>query len=240
MDINGKTIGEIAVSVPSAIRVFEHWKIDYCCHGNRSIPEACASAGVTVEELLEAIGDPRDADAARDWSNESLTTLQRFIIDTHHVYTRETLETVKQLANKVAFRHGANHPEMNTVRELVDHLYNDLFPHMMKEEQVLFPYVEQLESNPDGPPPFFGSVKNPIRMMMMEHEAVADILAALQTATHHYELPPDACISFRALYEQLSALEADLHQHIHLENNVLFPRADALESGVCDGVTCVY
>ena len=240
MDINGKTIGEIAVAVPSAIRVFEQWKIDYCCHGNRSVPEACASAGVTVDELLEAIGDPRDTEESRDWSNEPLIALQRFIVDTHHVYTRETLETVRQLAHKVATRHGVNHPEMEQVRGLVDQLYNDLFPHMMKEEQVLFPYVEQLESNPDGPPPFFGTVKNPIRMMMMEHEAAADILAALQTATNHYELPPDACISFRALYEQLSALEADLHQHIHLENNVLFPRAAALESGVSDGVTCVY
>ena len=240
MDINGKTIGEIAVTVPSAIRAFEHWKIDYCCHGNRSIPEACASAGVTVAELLEAIGDPRSTDDTRDWSSESLTTLQRFIVDTHHVYTRETLETVRQLADKVAMRHGANHPEMESVRGLVDQLYDDLFPHMMKEENVLFPFIEQLESNPDGPPPFFGTVNNPIRMMMMEHEAAADILAALQITTNHYELPPDACISFRALYEQLSALEADLHRHIHLENNILFPRAAALESGVRDDVACVY
>lgn len=240
MDINGKTIGEIAVTVPSAIRVFEQWQIDYCCHGNRSVPEACATAGVTVEELLEAIGEPRENDDARDWSSDSLVALQNFIVDTHHVYTRETLETVKQLAEKVASRHGAHHPEMNTVRDLVGELYADLFPHMMKEEQVLFPYVAELEANPDAARPFFGTVQNPIRMMMMEHEAVAGILAALQKATNHYALPEDACISFRALYEQLTALEQDLHRHIHLENNVLFPRAAALESGVPDGVSCIY
>jgi len=230
MDINGKTIGELAVSIPNAIRVFERHKIDYCCHGNRSIGEACATAGVTVSEVLDEIASTRDTDETRDWSKEPLTAMQTFIIDTHHVYTRETLETVRLLADKVASRHGSNHPETETVRTLVEQLYNDLFPHMMKEEQVLFPYITQLETNPDGPPPFFGSVERPIRMMMMEHEAAAEVLVALRFATGEYKLPNDACISFRALYEQLAALEHDLHRHIHLENNVLFPRAAELEA----------
>jgi regulator of cell morphogenesis and NO signaling len=239
MDTNGKTIGEMAVSIPNAIRVFERHKIDYCCHGNRSVGEACAAAGVTVSELLEEIGGTRNTDETRDWSKQPLIALQTFIVDTHHVYTRETLETARLLADKVASRHGAHHPETETVRTLVEQLYNDLFPHMMKEEQVLFPYIAQLETNPGGPPPFFGSVERPIRMMMMEHEAAAEILAALRVATNEYALPEDACISFRALYEQLSALEQDLHRHIHLENNVLFPRAAAMETEARN-VICTY
>ena len=243
MDINGKTIGELAVSIPNAIRVFERYKIDYCCHGNRSVGEACAAAGVTVGEVLEEIGSTRNTDETRDWTRdwlgEPLTALQTFIIDTHHVYTRETLETVRLLADKVAGRHGAHHPETETVRSLVEQLYNDLFPHMMKEEQVLFPYITQLETNPDCPAPFFGSVERPIRMMMLEHEAAAEILAALRFATNEYMLPEDACMSFRALYEQLAALEHDLHRHIHLENNVLFPRAAEMEAEARN-VVCTY
>src|SRR6185436_20133524 len=122
------------------------------------------------------------------------------------------------------------------VKALAAKLSDDLFPHMIKEEQVLFPYVEQMERAIDGgfdlPDSCFGTVRNPIRMMMMEHDAVAEILAALRMATDDYTLPDDACISFRALYEQLMALEEDLHRHIHLENNLLFPRAAAMEEKV--------
>ena len=176
--------------------------------------------------------------------NETITALQTYIVETHHIYTRETLETVRQLADRVADRHGANHPEVAVVRDLVLQLCGDLFPHMMKEEQLLFPYIEQLETATlagfPAPQPFFGTVKNPIRMMMMEHDAAEEILASLRKTTNDYALPDDACISFRALYEQLAALEQDLHRHIELENDVLFPRAAAMESEVREDVVCVY
>ena len=223
-----KTIGQLAIEEPRAIPVMEKLSIDYCCHGNRSVEEACSDAGIAVEELLRAIGGaPADMEA-RDWSKSSLAELQQFIVDTHHAFTRDMLGVVQQLAAKVADRHGASHPEVLAVRTTVGKLVADLMPHMMKEEQILFPYVEQLEAG-DSEPPFFGSVEMPIRMMMMEHDAVAELLATLRSVTNAYKLPGDACISFRALYERLQDLDQDLRRHIHLENNVLFPRAAELE-----------
>lgn len=226
--MNTKTIGQLAIEEPKAIAVLEKLSIDYCCHGNRLVDEACKDAGITVAELLQAIGGAAPAET-RDWSSSSLKDIQQFIIETHHVFTREMLATVNQLAAKVADRHGPNHPEVLRVRRFVEQLVADLMPHMMKEEMVLFPYIEELEGG-DAGPSCFGSVQNPIRMMMMEHEAAAEILTQLRTTTNNYTLPGDACISFRALYERLQDLELDLHRHIHLENNVLFPRAAELES----------
>src|SRR6185369_1087076 len=225
-----KSIGELALEIPHAIAVLERWKIDYCCHGQRSVAEACADAGLTTAELMQAIGETPVTDDARDWSGESLETLQQYIIDTHHVFTRQAMETVNVLSEKVARRHGPHHPEVLRVREIVIALINDLEPHMMKEEVVLFPYVAAMERG-EEPSHCFGTVKNPVRMMMLEHDAVGGLLRDLREATGDYALPDDACLSFRALYERLVELELDLHKHIHLENNVHFPRAVALEDG---------
>ena len=229
IDVHSKTIGELALELPNAIPVMERWQIDYCCHGKRTVADACRDAGVSTTELLAELGAPREKVGA-DWEAVPIVELQRYIVDTHHVYTRQAIETVTILAEKVAARHGANHPEVLEVRDCVFELANDLMPHMMKEEQILFPYVEALETGgPMGS--CFGTVANPIRVMTMEHEAVGHILRKLRSASSQYALPPDACLSYRALYERLADLEADLHQHIHLENNVHFPRALALENG---------
>jgi len=230
MNTQTKSIGELALEVPHAIAVLERWRIDYCCHGQRSVAEACADAGVTPDELMREIGTTPVVDEARDWSGESLETLQRYIIDTHHVFTRQAMETVNVLSEKVANRHGNGHPEVLRVRELVVALCNDLEPHMMKEEVVLFPYVAAMERGEQAPN-CFGTVRNPVRMMMLEHDVVGGLLRDLREATGDYALPDDACLSFRALYERLIELELDLHKHIHIENNVHFPRAVALEDG---------
>ena len=229
MDINieTKTIGELALEAPYAIAVMENWKIDYCCRGHQSVAEACRNAGVTPIELLTAIGDPR-VHQSPDWETKSLTDLQTYIVDVHHTYTRRTLETIDMLSEKVANRHGGNHAEVLSVRRIFENLANELMPHMMKEEQILFPYVEELE-NDGQPSSCFGTIANPIRQMLFEHETAGELLRNLRTTTNGYALPPDACLSFRALYERLTDLERDLHQHIHLENNLLFPRALRLE-----------
>ena len=226
-----KTIGQLAIEEPKAIAVLEKLGIDYCCHGGRSVDETCSEAGISVEELLQAIGGAAGEASARDWSRASLRELQAYIVKTHHVFTRNMLATLTQLSAKVAARHGEHHPNVLRVQALVGQLANDLLPHMMKEEQVLFPYIEALEAGEEYAS-CFGSVRNPIRMMMMEHDAAADLLVELRKATSDYSLPGDACISFRALYERLHDLEQDLHRHIHLENNVLFPRAIALEASL--------
>ncbi len=238
MEINPttKSIGELALEVPQAIGILEKWQIDYCCKGGRSIEEACAAAGVAVSELMLEIGGGRNTDEARQWQNEPLKALKDHIVETHHVFTRDIMETIRQLSDKVATRHGANHPEVVQLQKIVHDMADDLIPHMLKEEQVLFPYIEQLEAavgrSEEPPVPFFGTVRNPVRMMMAEHDAVGDLLRQARSTTNDYSLPGDACLSFRALYERLNDVEQDLHQHIHLENNVLFPRAASMEEGV--------
>lgn len=238
MEINPtmKTVGELALEVPNAINVLEKWKIDYCCHGSRSIAEACATAGVDVSQLLDEIGPSRGAAAGDEWSSATLGSLVQHVVNTHHTFTRDILGTVTLLSDKVAARHGSNHPEVLKVNEIVSVIYADLIPHMLKEEQVLFPYIESMEraaaAGDEPPVPFFGTVQRPIQMMMMEHETVGELLVQIRQVTNDYALPGDACLSFRALYERLIDLENDLHVHIHLENNLLFPRAAAMEGSV--------
>jgi regulator of cell morphogenesis and NO signaling len=230
IDAGTKTIGQLALEVPQAIPILEKWGIDYCCRGHYTIEDACRAAGVAAGDLLSALEPPRD-EATWDWSAKSLVELVQYILETHHAYTRQAIETVTLLSEKVAARHGSNHAEVLNVRGLVVALVNDLEPHMMKEEQILFPYVEALETG-EVSSSCFGTVANPIRVMMMEHESVGEILVELRRVTSGYALPEDACLSFRALYERLADLEQDLHRHIHLENDVLFPRALQLEASV--------
>jgi regulator of cell morphogenesis and NO signaling len=225
---NANTIGELAVAMPEAIPVLERLGIDYCCHGEQRVQSACSAAGITADELLQLIGTAEKAPEGRTWETEAIGGLIHYIVDTHHVYTRQALQTLQKLAEKVRNAHGANHPELLVVERLVAELAAELIPHMLKEEQVLFPFVEKLERG-NAPVPFFGTVQNPIRMMMLEHETAGEKLLELRSLTMDYELPAEACTSYKALFARLIELEADLHQHIHLENNILFPRALDLE-----------
>jgi regulator of cell morphogenesis and NO signaling len=171
---------------------------------------------------------------ARDWRAENLTSMAASIVAIYHAYTREELQTLTPLANKVLSVHGERRPELAEVVALVADLTNDLLPHMLKEEQVLFPYVSQLEAatEADQPPPapFFGTVKNPVRMMMLEHDRVAELLDRLRAATADYAAPESACFSYLELYRRLAELELRTHEHVHVENNIYFPRAVALEA----------
>jgi regulator of cell morphogenesis and NO signaling len=234
-----KTIGELALEVPGAITVLERLKIDYCCHGGRSIAEACTDAGIRPDDLIAQIGDSACVTDEERWPTASLIELQEHIVATHHLFTREILDTILLLSKRVADRHGERHPEVLSVRQIALALFEDLIPHMLKEEQVLFPYVELLEraekANAPAPMPFFGTVRNPIAMMMAEHENAGGMLLRLRQVTSDYTLPPDACLNFRALYERLIDLERGLHRHIHLENNVLFRRAAELEAKTVPG-----
>src|SRR5512140_2241124 len=166
----------------------------------------------------------------RAWERETLTALIGFIVETHHAVTRDAIAALPPLAAKVRAQHGDVHPETRVVESLVTRLVEDLGPHLLKEEKILFPYVESLQGATRGES-CFGTVQNPIRMMMREHESVGEILAEMRSVTGRYVLPPDACASFQALYAGLKDLEADLHRHIHLENDILFPGAVALEEG---------
>lgn len=229
------TIAELAVAMPKAIPVLEKLGIDYCCNGGQTIEGACRASGITAEELLQLIdAAPAPAIESRTWDHEPLSEVIRFIVDTHHRYTREALAMLRPLAAKVAERHGPAHAELREIETLVHELADELIPHMLKEEQILFPYANALEDaallgNEEPPVPFFGSARNPVRMMMLEHEAAGAKLLEIRTLTKNFELPAEACTSYRALFAALQELEQDLHRHIHLENNILFPRTIELE-----------
>ncbi len=224
-----ETIASLAIANPGIIPELERMGIDYCCGGAVPVDEACRRAGVdpaAVRALATAPPDPKE----RAWDKEPLSALVQHILDTHHVFTRRAIAALPPLAAKVKARHGGNHPETASVETLVVRLAEDLAPHMMKEEQILFPYVIALEAGELGEG-CFGTVRNPIRVMMAEHDAAGELLLELRAVTNGYAPPADACPSYQALYAGLRDLEADLHRHIHLENNVLFPGAVALEEG---------
>jgi regulator of cell morphogenesis and NO signaling len=238
MITTGMTVRDIAIELPQATRLFEKLKIDYCCGGNRPLADACASAGVDVDNMMEMLAEVTqstspDGLSALDFQNVSLTELITHILDTHHVFTKAEMERLQSLAGKVLAAHGSNHPELVHLDELFARLCADLKPHMFKEEQILFPYIlamteaaGQKRAAPFAP---FGTVNNPIRMMMMEHDTAGEILREMRALTSDYKVPPDACISYQTLYQALENFEKDLHQHIHLENNILFPKALELE-----------
>jgi regulator of cell morphogenesis and NO signaling len=234
------TVKQIALQVPNSTRLFESLKIDYCCGGNQPLAQACATAGIDVDDVMKMLAGGVQAGEAKDTSvdfqNASLPDLITHIVDTHHVFTKSETVRLEALAAKVIAAHGANHPELIKLGALVTRLSGDLAPHMFKEEQILFPFILAMTRAADNNrmPPFapFGTVNNPIRMMMSEHDAAGEILRELRTLTSDYRVPADACISYRTLYEALEHLEKDLHQHIHLENNILFPKALDLENAL--------
>lgn len=231
-----ETVRELAIEMPNATRIFEKLKIDYCCGGGQPLNEACVAAGLSVEDvisMLEEAGRKDENQEAVNFQDAELGNLMRYIADKHHTFTRDEIERLTALIEKVCNAHGQNHPELSNIQSLFRDLSNDLTPHMFKEERILFPYIAELEraasaGRPPVPPPF-GTVRNPVRMMMMEHDAAGDILRKFREASANFTTPPDACISYQTLYRALEAFEQDLHQHIHLENNILFPRAVKIE-----------
>jgi regulator of cell morphogenesis and NO signaling len=239
--INSETsVKEVALHVPESTRLFEQLKIDYCCGGNQPLSEACASAGLdvgTVMEMLDEVAQSGSQDTnVWDGQNASLPELIEHILNTHHVFTKSEMARLEALTGKVIEAHGQNHPELVHLGELFEQLCSELTPHMFKEEQVLFPYILAMSraSDKNQPGPFapFGTVNNPVRMMMKEHDTAGEILRELRAVTADYKVPPDACVSYQTLYQALENFERDLHQHIHLENNLLFPKALDLEKAL--------
>ncbi len=231
-----KTVGELALENPAATRVFEKLGIDYCCGGGQTLEQACQAAHVSVNEVAASLAASQAASTIapdRNWQAEPLSELLAHIRSTHHVFTREEIARLGPLFDKVCSVHGENHPELLRLRETFNGLAEELTTHLMKEEMVLFPYILRMEEavvakEPVLPPPF-GSVRNPVAMMMNEHDGAGSALRSMREIGNGYAAPADACISFQTLYQALAAFEADLHQHIHLENNVLFPRAIEME-----------
>lgn len=248
-----RTVRELAVELASATRVFEKLGIDYCCGGHRTLTAACELANVSVTaavtslEVAESI--MQGSRAAKDWSREPLADVIQHIVNTHHGYIREELPRLEALLSKVSAKHGASHPELGGVSTIFEAVKDELMLHLVKEEQVLFPYIIRLEeaslAGEMVPPAMFGSVQNPIQMMEKEHDGVGDAFRRMRALTRDFLVPSGGCMSYQELYRGLTAFEADLHQHIHLENNILHVRALAMEGGrvpqgqsKCSPATC--
>jgi regulator of cell morphogenesis and NO signaling len=233
-----RTVRELALEFPQATRVFERLGIDYCCGGNKSLEEACASRNLSVDEVLHSLACVESAGANlkdRNWQAEPLADLIAHINGAHHKYTREEIARLGPLLEKVCSVHGQNHLELLEIRARFQGLAEELSTHMMKEEMVLFPYIARMEQakvqGEPVPAPPFGTVQNPVAVMVHEHDSAGEALRAMRQLSGGYTPPDDACVSYRTLYKALADFEADLHQHIHLENNILFPRAIEMERG---------
>lgn len=228
-----ETIAEMVRDQPLRANVFERHQIDYCCNGKRSLEEVCAERGLDPEQLRAELNAAPPADASESVAMESLAELADYIVERHHAYLRTNLPSIAQKAQRVVAVHGGHHEFLAELERVFQGLSSELTQHMMKEEMVLFPLIgrmEKAEQEGQAPPPApGGSVQNPIRMMEHEHDDAGRDLKSMRELTLNFEPPAGACNTFRALYAQLEDLERDLHTHIHLENNILFPRAAELE-----------
>jgi regulator of cell morphogenesis and NO signaling len=232
-----QTVREIALGQPTSIRVFEYYGIDYCCNGRKPLAEACAASNLEVDAVLAALENAAKGSVptAEEWSQTSLEKLSGHIVAAHHTYVKRELPRLAVLAEKVVRRHGDTQAELPLIQTKLAQLDEELSQHLLKEEAVLFPYVVKLEralktgnAMPHG---CFGTVANPIAMMTAEHKTAHALLAEIHQLSNHYATPIGACPTYHAFYDGLEEFEEDLHQHIHLENDILFPRAMQLETG---------
>ncbi|HVJ09012.1 MAG TPA: iron-sulfur cluster repair di-iron protein [Acidisarcina sp.] len=232
------TVREIALEEPSSIRVFEHFGIDYCCGGRVPLANACAELQLPLEDVLKQLDESRGqqpADNPSRWQTAPLAELTEYIVRTHHERVNRETPRMIALANKVAAKHGPGNPNLLRIEELTYQIDEEMRSHQGKEEQVLFPYIQKLEAASTGgaaPRAGFGSISFPIQMMLREHDSAGAITAEFRSLSNGYQTPPGACPTYHALFDALREFEEDLHRHVHLENNILFPRAIELEASL--------
>lgn len=225
-----RTVGELVAERPGRSRVFQDFKIDFCCQGGRTLREACERRGVALESVLEQLEAEQHSNKAPDFNPAELppTQLADFIVKKHHTFLRQELPRLHMMAERVAHVHGGHTPSLATIFEVFQGMEEELMSHMAKEEQVLFPAIRALEAGQ----PSFGPLDGPIACMRHEHEDAGAALAEMRALSHDYSPPMEACNTYRALFAGLQDLEEDLHRHIHLENSILFPAAQQLAGAV--------
>ena len=239
MTATTQTVREIALEQPTAVRVFEQFGIDYCCGGRKPLAEACAARNLEIDSVLAALeeAEKKPGIEIENWADKSLESLSSHIVAKHHAYVKRELPRLAQLAEKVVNRHGSTKPELLEIANALMQLDEELTEHLAKEEAILFPYISALEQSVSlgaaRPNNCFGAVANPIAMMTQEHDAAGSLLSEIRRLSGDFTTPEDACPTFHAFYDGLREFEQDLHQHIHLENNILFPRAIELENSTC-------
>jgi regulator of cell morphogenesis and NO signaling len=224
------TLAEVVTRDLSLARELERFGLDYCCGGAKTIAEACASRGLDADKVLDHLEAASVRSAPAAWSTMGIAELVDHLESTHHRYLWDELPRLCALADKVLSVHGRNHPELREIRDLVAAIRAELEPHMLKEERVLFPMIRELAQASQLPTFHCGSVRNPIAMMIIEHEEVGALLARLRAYADGYFVPLDGCRSYAALFAALAQLEDDTHLHVHKENNVLFPAVERVEA----------
>jgi regulator of cell morphogenesis and NO signaling len=217
------TLGDLVTAHPQLTRELERRGLDYCCGGRRTLADACATRGLDAEVTANELADCVTDEPAPDWSAMGLTDLVDHLETTHHRYLWDELPRLSALVAKIVSVHGGRHPELARVEACFEEIRHDLEPHLVKEEQVLFPMIRALDSAVESVSFHCGTLRNPISVMLREHDAVGDLLARLRQVTDGYQPPADGCASYLACYAGLADLESDTHLHIHKENNLLFP-----------------
>lgn len=232
-----KTIASLVTENIKTAHIFKKYGIDFCCGGGITIEKACLKNGVNYNDLQidlqNVIASPNNSYNYDSWD---LSFLVKHIENIHHTYVEQSIPLIIQYAEKVAKVHGHHYTEVVEVLQLFYEVANELMEHMKKEEVILFPYIHQLLSIKNGNEemgiPHFKTVNNPIEVMQNEHENAGEIFKIIANLTNNYNPPKEACNTFRALYAKLEEFEQDLHLHIHLENNILFPKAIELEKSI--------
>lgn len=233
-----ETLGQIAAKDVSKALIFKKYGLDFCCGGKKTVKQACVEKGLDITKVEHELqlADSMPALAQHNYNEWSLDFLADYIVNIHHNYVRKSLPEIKVSAEKVMKAHGEAHPELFRLHQLVEEVNAEMTTHMIKEERVLFPYIKEIVAAAKTKQPLasvpFGTVSNPINMMEMEHEMVAEKLDEIRLLTRDYFIPGDACGTYRFLFQLLAEFEEDLHLHVHLENNILFPKAFEMENSL--------
>jgi regulator of cell morphogenesis and NO signaling len=232
---DGETIGELVANDYRKAQVFKKYGIDFCCGGKKTVSEVCAKKGIDQSQLEKDLAGAAQqaADSEHDFQKWDIGFLSDYIINTHHQYVKDNTSFIQEMAHKVARVHGANHPELIKIAEVFDRIGQNLTLHMVKEEKILFPRIKELayyqKIGATIPADDFGLVSTPIQVMESEHEQAGEDFEEIRLLTANYELPLDACRSYTILFKKLEEYENDLNRHVHLENNILFPKAIEVE-----------
>ena len=228
-------MGELVAKDYRTSEIFKRYDIDFCCNGNRTIQEACDAKNLDVNAVLNELDLKleKPSDAAIDFEAWPLDLLADYIEKTHHRYVETKITEIKPYLEKIVKVHGGNHPELGEIQTLFLHSAGELAMHMKKEELILFPHIRKMvaakQSQIDLGPTPFGTVRNPIAMMMQEHENEGENFRKIRSLSQDYSAPEDACNTYKVTFSLIEEFEEDLHKHIHLENNILFPKAIELE-----------
>ena len=213
-------------------KVFTNFDIDFCCNGGIPLEDACRNKGLSIEEVIKSVEEMLVQPDGQNFEQMSPSRLISYIVCNHHAYVESTMPILQAYLAKLCAVHGERHPELFKVKTLFDETAVALTEHMKKEEFILFPFItalyNALENGSELPKPNFGHIDNPIAMMQDEHAAEGSRFRKISALTDHYRTPSDGCQTYKVAYAVLQEFEQDLHKHIHLENNILFPGALSL------------